>query len=290
MRLDSDDQPGIGGMTLNLAEQGARLLGATLHRQSVVGGGSLSDVVEIELSDGQTAIVKGGPAPAIEAKMLDAIRATGAPVPAVLAKDDAVLVLERLPTRGQIDDAWHDLGAVLAQLHGAAPESEAHDRPHRYGWQTDYGFGKVGIANAWTDNWPAFWAERRLANQTPHLPKDIASRVERLAGQLADYLPAKPPPALLHGDLWGGNILVADGRISGLIDPACYYGDREVDFAMLQLFNRPGRQLFAVCDSLEPGHEARLPIYQLWPALVHFRLFGSGYREMVERMLSLADV
>jgi fructosamine-3-kinase len=90
---------------------------------------------------------------------------------------------------------------------------------------------------------------------------------------------------LLHGDLWGGNILVTGDQVSGLIDPACYHGHTEVDLAMLGLFDQPNAAFYEAYGSLEPGHDERTPIYRLWPALVHLRLFGTGYRPMVERLL-----
>ena len=85
-------------------------------------------------------------------------------------------------------------------------------------------------------------------------------------------------------------MLVSRGHVSGLIDPACYYGDREVDLAMLQLFGRLAPVFFDVCGSLEPGYESRLPLYQLWPALVHLRLFGARYRGLVEDRLARLGV
>ncbi|MDX1561379.1 MAG: fructosamine kinase family protein, partial [Gammaproteobacteria bacterium] len=218
-----------------LALAGAALIGATPRDVDAEGGGDLATVARVLLDDGREAIVKQSPAPAVEADMLDAIRATGAPAPAVLGHDAGVLVLELLPGGGNLGSAWHDLGAVMARLHAA--------RGDYFGWPKDYAFGPVGIDNATAADWAVFWAERRLANQTPHLPPALAARVERLAGQLSDRLPALPPPALLHGDLWSGNIVVDRARVSGLIDPACYYGHAEVDFAMLSLFGQPGPAL-----------------------------------------------
>jgi fructosamine-3-kinase len=84
--------------------------------------------------------------------------------------------------------------------------------------------------------------------------------------------------------LWGGNILVSQGRISGLIDPACYHGDREVDFAMLSLFDHPPAEFFEQA-ALEPGWQERRDIYRLWPLLVHLRLFGHSYYRSVSACL-----
>lgn len=85
-------------------------------------------------------------------------------------------------------------------------------------------------------------------------------------------------------------MVAAHGRLSGLIDPACYRGHGEVDLAMLSLFGAPGPAFAAGYGALEPGAETRRPIYRLWPAIVHLRLFGGGYRGLVERLLDEAGV
>lgn len=261
-----------------LAAAGAALLGGIIKRTERLHGGDLSEIVRITLADGREAIVKNGPAPRTEAAMLRAIAATGAPAPAVLAASDEALVIEAVATGGILDNTWPSLGSALATLHGATGK--------RYGWPQDYAFGPVAISNRWADDWPGFWAERRLMPHLAHLPSPLARRIEALAADLPARLPARARPALLHGDLWGGNILVKGELVSALIDPACYYGHVEVDIAMLTLFDRPGGAFYEAYGPLDPGHDERLPIYLLWPALVHLRLFGSGYCAMVERLLS----
>lgn len=263
-----------------LAFTGAELLGGRLTVAHSLGGGDLSEIVRIVLADGRNAIVKSGPAPRTEAAMLRAITAAGVPAPAVLAANDAALVIEVLPAGGSVDAAWGDLGRILAHLH-ATPGV-------RYGWPEDYAFGQVAILNAFADDWPTFWGERRLLVNVPHVPAALGRRLEALAADLKNRLPARPPASLLHGDLWTGNVLADGGRITGLIDPACYYGHGEVDIAMLSLFGRPSRAFFEAYGPLAPGHAERLAIYSLWPALVHLRLFGAGYRSMVERFLDAA--
>ena len=188
--------------------------------------------------------------------------------------------LEVLPSGGALSRAWASLGSVLAVLH--ATEGE------RYGWTEDYAFGPVAIENGWSEDWPRFWAERRLLTHIPHLPAALAHRVEALASALPGRLPRRPRPALLHGDLWGGNVLVSGDAVSGFIDPACYYGHVEVDFAMLSLFDSPPPAFYQAYGAVDADFRERQPIYQLWPALVHLRLFGSGYRTLVERLLAAA--
>ncbi|WP_026381924.1 fructosamine kinase family protein [Afifella pfennigii] len=263
-----------------LAEAGADLLGGELARILGRHGGDLSSLVHIALADGREAIVKGGPAPLVEAEMLEAIAATGAPAPKVLAASETALAMEVLPDTGGLARAWPSLGRALASLHAG--------RGERYGWKRDFAFGPVVIVNDFAEDWPAFWGERRLLTSLPHIGSGLARRIEGLVADLPNRLPARPAPALLHGDMWAGNVLVAGSEVSGLIDPACYYGDGEVDLAMLALFGGPGEDFYAAYGRLEPGHEARRHIYQLWPALVHLRLFGGGYQGMVERLLRAA--
>ncbi len=262
-----------------LADAAAAMLGGVLARTLPLHGGDLSDVVRIVLADGREAVVKGGPAPQVEAAMLAAMARAGAPTPAVLAASADALVIEVMPSGG-LDGAWANLGAVLARLHAARGPS--------YGWPENYAFGRVAIDNRFADDWPTFWAERRLLAHKEHVPADLARHIETLAGRLPDRLPLHPPPALLHGDLWSGNVLADGSRVTALIDPACYHGHAEVDLAMLSLFDRPPPAFADAYGALDPGHADRRPIYQLWPALVHLRLFGGGYRPMVERLLSLA--
>jgi len=269
---------------MSLEARVAMLLGSRVESATPLAGGDLSAVQEIQLADGRTAVVKGGPAPAVEAAMLEAIAARGVAAPAVLGFDEEILVIEKLPTGGGIHEASQDLGRALRRLHGGGDqESQA---AQAYGWNRDYAFGDVLVENAWCDDWAEFWAERRLLNQLEFLPVALARRTEALAGRLPGLLPARPHRALLHGDLWGGNILCFDRRVSGLIDPACYFGHREVDLAMLSLFGGAGPEVISAYGRLEAGFESRRPIYQLWPAIVHVRLFGAAYHSMLDRLLA----
>lgn len=264
-----------------LAEAAAALLGEELRGSEPLHGGDLSQVVRLNLGSGRTAVAKSGPAARTEAVMLGAIARAGAPAPRVLAVGEGVLVLEDLGRDTGPGGAWGDLGRVLRQLHSATGDD--------YGWLEDHAFGPVRIPNAPASTWPDFWAERRLLAGIGEVPADLARRVERLCVRLCELLPRRPRPALLHGDLWSGNVMADGGRVTGLIDPACYHGHAEVDVAMLTLFGTPGPAFRAEYGEAEPGCEARRPIYQLWPALVHLRLFGGGYRGMVESRLSAAE-
>lgn len=214
--------------------------------------------------------------------MLRAIAAAPAPAPAVLGVDDTILALEFIDGTGPPGFAWADLGERLACVHAVTGPD--------YGWPENYAFADLAIDNAACDTWPAFYAERRLMVHAPHIQPDLARRVERLARMIGDHLPRHPRATLLHGDLWGGNVLARGSRIAAFIDPACIFGHTEIDIAMLSLFDTPGAEFPAAYGAPEPGAAARRPIYLLWPALVHLRLFGGHYRRMVEDFLAAAGV
>ena len=261
-----------------LAEHAVGLLRGKLASASEFAGGSLSSVELLQLGDGREVLVKSGPSPRAEARMLRAIRAAGVPAPEVFAADDTVLVIERLADDGGLSIAWADLGCVVRKLHETTGDA--------YGWADDYAFGKLAIKNTPSGDWPRFYAENRLMAAARGTGADVERRVEALCERLGDVLPKTPKPSLLHGDLWSGNVLAANGRISGLIDPASYHGDGEIDIAMLGLFARPTGAFFEAYGRLAAGHRERAPVYALWPALVHLNLFGAGYRGMVEGYLS----
>ncbi|MFV0360659.1 fructosamine kinase family protein [Tropicimonas sp.] len=254
------------------------LLGADIVSHRRLHGGDLSHVTLLKLSDGRRTVLKTGPLVDREARMLAAIRDAGAAAPAVLGVAPGVLLLEALDETAPSPQGWRTLGRELGRLHRNTGQD--------YGWPEDYAFGLVTIANGAKSDWPAFWAERRLAPELAHLPYPVARRLERLLARLPDLLPHAPPPALLHGDLWAGNALFGPGGAAHLIDPACYFGHAEVDLAMLHLFGAPGADFSDGYGPAEPGLTGRRPVYQLWPALVHLRLFGGGYRRLVNSCLA----
>lgn len=261
-----------------LSQTIAILLGVERVSLSYFSSGDLSSLYRVETDDGRQLIAKGGPAPETEAQMLIRIAETGAPAPPVIAFNEDVLIMEEVRGRSGASAAQANLGRVLTMLHGAHGSS--------YGFDRDYAFGKVAIINRQTGSWVTFWRDNRLLNSLPYIPSDLSRRLERLSARLDRIIPDTPPPSLLHGDLWSGNVMSDGKQISALIDPASYYGDREVDLAMLNLFGHLTPAFYAHYPALEPGHEERLAIYSLWPALVHLRLFGEGYRSMVDSFLS----
>ncbi|HEY0115277.1 MAG TPA: fructosamine kinase family protein [Allosphingosinicella sp.] len=268
-----------GGAGLSLRERVAALTGAPPERIERLAGGDLSEVLLVRRESGAPAVAKSSAAVAAEAKMLRALAAGGVPVPGVEGEYGDVLLIDFVEGDEAFSPrAWADIGGHVRQMH-------AH-RAEEYGWPVDYAFGTVLLDNRQGTDWPTFWAEQRLIAAASLLDRPWRERVDALAARLSQWLPAAPPPALLHGDLWPGNILVKDGRLAALIDPACYHGDAEVDLAMLCLFGAPEEAFWDAYGPLEPGWEERQPIYQLFPALVHMRLFGASYAALTDRLLT----
>ncbi|MDD5247354.1 MAG: fructosamine kinase family protein [Rhodocyclaceae bacterium] len=226
---------------------------------------------------------------------LAALRATQAVrVPAVIdcGRDErsAWLVLERLDLRPLDRASGAALGRALAQLHHTCG-------PH-FGWPHDNFIGAAAQENAPADSWPLFFARRRLLPQLKRARQNGMERVlveqgERIAEQTAAFFVGGHPQAsLLHGDLWSGNAAqLADGTPT-IFDPAVYYGDREADIAMAELFGGFPESFYAAYREAWPlseNFETRKTLYNLYHVLNHFNLFGAGYlnqaRRMIERLL-----
>jgi fructosamine-3-kinase len=211
--------------------------------------------------------VKHHPAP-LEAAGLRWLAAGGARVPAVLEEAPDRLVLERIPI-GSLDAAGEEeLGRMLAGLHLAGAQ--------RFGTLPGSGpffVGRCELASPEGDDWNDYYLQHRC------LPLARRVGLEREVARVIVDAPAEPP-ARLHGDLWSGNVLAdRDGR-PWLIDPAAYGGHREMDFAMLDLFGRIPARAAAAYDEVAPladGWRERIPLWQLFPLLVHAVLFGGGY-------------
>jgi protein-ribulosamine 3-kinase len=245
--------------------------------------------------------VKSGDAAALpmfqaEAAGLAALREAGAVrVPEVFSCEvvggQARIALEYLDLRPLNRSSAAALGEALAQLHRTTGP--------RFGWPGDNFIGTNPQENAWRDNWALFYADRRLRPQLRMavlrgMERKLADQGESLAGRLsAFFLDYRPVPSLLHGDLWGGNAAALPDGTPVIFDPAAYYGDRETDIAMSELFGGFPETFYAAYREawpLDAGYETRKTLYNLYHVLNHFNLFGAGYlgqaRRMIEKLLA----
>jgi len=231
-----------------------------------------------------------------EARSLRRLRDTGAlRVPEVVALSDELghlergarwLLLEWLEPGRRRADFDELLGRGLAQLHGCLASTWGDTEPGN--------LATLELDNRPCATWPDFYFERRLlplgqrAKALGHLGPESFRRLEHLGGRLGALLEPAGPPSHLHGDLWGGNVLVSPEGHPVLIDPSCFGGCREVDLAMMRLFGGFSERVFSAYRELAPlapGAAERVQLYQLLPLLVHLVLFGAGYRAPVEAIL-----
>lgn len=225
----------------------------------------------------------------IEAWMLAYLKSHAKlPLPAVLYSNEHVIVMEFIPSHHTLDDeAQRDAAGLLADLHGL--------RGERYGLERDTLIGALPQPNPQTGDWPAFFAEHRLLHMARaalaegRLEAKSMKQAEKLAARLPEMLQGFAPPSLIHGDVWGGNILPGRGRIAAFLDPAIYYADPEIELAFIRLFNTFGEPFFHRYGELRPIRpgffEERADVYSLYPLLVHTRLFGMSYARKAQKIL-----
>ncbi len=256
-------------------------------------GGCIADVLLAEFEDGSQAVAKlaqGRSTFLIEAWMLDYLKQHSAlPVPAVLHATENLLLLEYLESGDELD--------ARAQEHAAGLLAALHDiTAPKFGLIKDTVIGSLHQPNPRTTSWLAFFRDDRLlymaraALDEGAIGAPLMARIEKLAARLGDFLEEPEKPSLIHGDMWAGNVLAKGGRITGFVDPAIYYADPEIELAFSTLFSTFGEPFFARYRELrgirEGFFEVRRDIYNLYPLLVHTRLFGGGYAASVERTLA----
>ncbi|WP_427889268.1 fructosamine kinase family protein [Kribbella sp. GL6] len=201
---------------------------------------------------------------ALEADGLDALRSPGGfAVPEVLRVTPHFIVLADLGTPEPSPTYWEDAGRALARQHRRTAG--------KFGYDRDNYLGVLPQRNPWTTDGHAFFAEHRLLryleepNCHQQLPSEDRRRLERVAGRLGELIPPQAP-ALLHGDLWHGNLLPAPTGAPALIDPAVYYGWPEAELATLLIYNHLSEALFTAYEELHPltpGWRERLPLLHL---------------------------
>jgi fructosamine-3-kinase len=266
----------------SVADRVAERLDATPTGATALDGGHVGRVYRVCFADRPPVAAKVGPTPLdVEAEMLAYLaRETTLPVPAVLAADPDLLVMSYVEGDGAVTPAVErHLADLLADLHGVTADA--------CGFPFDTLSGPYRQPNPWTDSWVAFFREQRLslwaddAVSEGVLGTETRGRIARVADRLDELLVEPDAPALLHGDVWTGNLVVDDGAVRAVLDPALYYGHPELELAYVDRFGGVGDAFF---DRYREHREVpaaffdtRRHVYALVPLLEHVRVFGESY-------------
>ncbi|MDJ0735974.1 MAG: fructosamine kinase family protein [Nostocaceae cyanobacterium] len=206
------------------------------------------------------------------------------------AGNSCYIVLEWLEMGGGNSKSWEEMGRNLAAMHKCSPIVKEENQS--FGWNMNNTIGSTPQINTWTENWTEFYIQYRLGYQF-QLGRRRGGRFPQ-AQELLEAIPEllaghEPQPSLVHGDLWGGN---AGCTVEGepvIFDPATYYGDREVDIAMTELFGGFSAAFYRGYNEVFPldsGYEKRKNLYNLYHIVNHFNLFGGGYESQANSMIS----
>ncbi len=278
---------------ISLEAEIERILDVAVTGRAGLSGGCVGEVCRVDLADGRSVVAKLGEAGSglkTEGWMLDYLaQKSRLPVPQVFHADDILLLMSFMESGGALDGSAQEHAAeLLAELHGITAA--------RFGLERDTLIGGLAQPNEQSDSWCDFFRERRLlymggeARSAGRLPGGVFKRLETFAGKIETWIAEPQQPSLIHGDMWGGNVLAGGGRIAGFVDPAIYYADPEIELAFSTMFSTFGEPFFKRYGELRPlapgFFEERRDIYNLYPLLVHVRLFGGGYVDGVDRTLA----
>ncbi len=275
-----------------LSERIQQIFDQPVQNLSPLSGGCIAEVYRADLGDGRSIVIKTGNRNNgldIEAKMLRYLYDhTKLPIPKVYHSDDRMLIMAHLPSGGTLNGAAEEHAAdLIASLHDISAPC--------FDFEMDTLIGGQHQPNSKSLKWIDFFRDHRLlymareAYKIKHLPLKTLKSLEDFSAKMETRLPEPNASSLVHGDLWGGNILCKDNKITGLIDPAIYFAHAEIELAFTTLFSTFDDRFFRRYQEhrpLAPGFfEERLDIYNLYPLLVHVRLFGGYYVSQVEQTL-----
>lgn len=274
-------------------------LDATIESSAAVSGGCIANGCRLEtdsapyfLKYGDEDVARTFPG---EARGLDALRQADSPITVPEVVDVAepegdrpgFLVMEWINAGRQGRHFWRTFGRGLAEMHRTT--ADAH------GFDADNYIGRLPQSNTWTDDWAEFFRNERLEPQVERARSNGRWRsdwdrlLDRLYTRLDRILPADAEPSVLHGDLWKGNYMTTATGEPALIDPATYYGHREADLAMTELFGGFEAEFYDAYREawpLDDGYETRRDVYNLYHLINHLNHFGDGYAGSVEKTLT----
>ncbi|MEB3294678.1 MAG: fructosamine kinase family protein [Synechococcales bacterium] len=263
-----------------------------LRDRRSVGGGCINQGYQLRGADDRCYFVKLNraeqvamfEAEAIGLQQIAATQTMRVPQPILwgTVEQTGFLVLEWLDLGGS--GSQRALGQRLAQLHQFRGATA-------FGWERDNTIGSTPQMNPWTSHWAEFWQRHRIGYQL-RLGAQRGGRFPK-GDQLLEIIPAQlaehhPVPSLVHGDLWEGNAAMTIAGEPVIFDPATYWGDREVDLAMTELFGGFSRDFYQGYQEILPilpGYSQRKLLYNLYHILNHFNLFGGSYEMQANRMI-----
>ncbi|MCA2722130.1 MAG: fructosamine kinase family protein [Microcystis sp. M048S1] len=225
-------------------------------------------------------------AEALGLKQIHATKTIRVPKPICwgIAEKSSYLVLEWLEFGGGNSQSWEKMGRNLAHLHQVSLSD-------RFGWQCNNTIGSTPQINTISNNWADFFAHQRIGYQL-RLAKERGGNFpdeDQVIPAISEILSQhQPHPSLVHGDLWSGNAAITVDGEPVILDPATYWGDREVDLAMTELFGGFPAAFYRGYNDVFPldaGYQQRKTLYNLYHILNHFNLFGGGYASQANRML-----
>ena len=254
-------------------------------------GGCVAEVYRLDFAATRPLVAKVAPEGglAVEGRMLRYLETeTSLPVPEVLFSDDRLLVMTFVANDGRAAAATEaEAAEQLAALHSTTAAA--------VGFHWDTVIGALPQPNGWSEDWCAFLRDQRLmtmgriAYESGRISGDLLSRLERFCGRLDEWLPSSPKPALIHGDIWRGNVLFHGGKVAAYIDPAIYFAPAEMELAYIEMLSCFGPTFFARYHELNPidpeYRSLRRDIYQLFPLLVHCQICGAPYPQQVAAIL-----
>ncbi len=245
-----------------------------------------SDNTEYFVKLNQASRVEMFAAEALGLKQMSATQTIVIPQPICwgTADNSSYIVLQWLELGRGNSQSWADMGRQLANMHRQGTKD-------RFGWSRNNTIGSTPQINTWMDNWADFFAEQRIGYQLRlgqrnggNFPS-LDGVVNAVRNKLADR---QPEASIVHGDLWSGNAAILADGAPVIFDPAAYYGDRETDIAMTELFGGfPAAfyQGYNEAWQLDSGYQQRKSIYNLYHILNHFNLFGGGYGSQAKRIM-----
>lgn len=257
-------------------------------------GGCVAEVYKIRFSDCQPLVAKvdhnGQSKLDREGMMLRYLaNHSRLPVPVVHHCSDTLLLMDFVEGSSYFPrQAQHHAAELLAELHNISA--------HGFGFDDDTLVGGLHQPNPWSSSWLDFFRDQRLlymgneALRARRMPQELWARLQKFVEKLDNWLEEPEHPSLIHGDVWSTNVLTHKGYITGFIDPAIYYADAEIELAFTTLFGTFSAPFFERYNELRPIRsgftELRRDIYNLYPLLVHVRLFGGHYAHSVDRTLA----